>query len=313
MIGCKHTIHRNQRHFGWDNSIAPAIRVAPGERIRIETVDSSGDQVREGVTAADIPHMDPGLYCPLCGPVFVDGARPGDVLKVTIDALHAHGEGWTAIMPPFGLLLDDFPSPALTRWTYDPVSLAPAAFGQHARVPLRPFIGTIGLAPGEPGWHSAIPPRRVGGNMDVRDIAEGCVLYLPVETSGALLSLGDTHAAQGDGEVCGTALESRLDVEITVEILRDTPLRFPRIVTPPSAPHPLELGGHDITLGIGPDLMQNAKDAVRGMIELLTAREGMAPEMAYMLCSVAGHLRISDIVDMPNWVVSFHMPRAIFD
>jgi len=307
------TIHGHQHHFGWDRSRPPVLTVAPGDLIRIETVDSSGGQIGPTTTAADIPGMDASRYCPLCGPVCIDGVEPGDAVLVTVEDLHPTGTGWTAIMPPFGLLIDDFPDPALHRWAYNSVSLTPAAFGAYARVPLRPFIGTIGLATAEPGWHSAIPPRRVGGNMDVRDIVRGSRLYLPAEVAGGLLSLGDTHAAQGDGEVCGTALESRLDVVIRVDVVKGGAPAFPRLETPPPVYHPRELTRHDITTGIGPDLMENARNAVRCMIDLLSRRHGMPPEQAYMLCSVAGHLRISDIVDMPNWVVSFHMPQGIFD
>ncbi|TIO09860.1 MAG: acetamidase, partial [Mesorhizobium sp.] len=121
------------------------------------------------------------------------------------------GFGWTANIPGFGLLADDFKEPALNIWKYDPGSLEPALFGRQGRVPLKPFAGTIGNAPGEMGHHSVVPPRRVGGNLDIRDLAAGTILYLPVEVAGALFSVGDTHAAQGDGEVCGTAIESPMD------------------------------------------------------------------------------------------------------
>src|SRR5690606_2347849 len=115
------------------------------------------------------------------------------------------GFGWTANIPGFGLLADDFKEPALNLWTYDAGSLEPALFGKNARVPLKPFAGTIGNAPAEPGLHSVVPPRRMGGNLDIRDLGAGTVLYLPVEVSGALFSVGDTHAAQGDGEEIGRA------------------------------------------------------------------------------------------------------------
>ena len=145
---------------------------------------------------------------PVTGPIFVDGAKPGDALKVTIDEFRPSGFGWTANIPGFGLLADQFTDPALHLWSYDESAAMPAMFSPAAKVPLKPFAGTIGLAPAEPGLHSVVPPRRVGGNMDIRDLAAGTVLYLPVEVEGALFSVGDTHAVQGDGEVCGTAIES---------------------------------------------------------------------------------------------------------
>ncbi|NJM35404.1 MAG: hypothetical protein HC850_12620 [Rhodomicrobium sp.] len=203
-----------------------------------------------------------------------------------------------------------FPEPALHIWRYDPSSGAPLLFGDRAKIPLSPFAGTIGLAPAAPGPHAIIPPRRVGGNIDVRDLVAGSTLYLPVETRGALFSIGDGHAAQGDGEVCGTAIECPMEAVLTFGLIKGRALDFPRIVRPQAAP--VLPGPVDIALGIGPDLHQACRDAVRGMIDELTRREGLAPVDAYMLCSVAGDLRISQIVDAPNWTASFHMPRHIF-
>ena len=166
----------------------------------------------------------------MTGPVWIDGAMPGDALKVTILALRPSGWGWTGNIPGFGLLTDQFPDARLHHWHYDP-ALTPAMYGPGGRVPLRPFTGTIGVAPAEPGLHSIIPPRNVGGNMDARDICAGTELYLPVEVEGALFSVGDTHAAQGDGEVCGTAIESPIDVALKFELVKGARLRSPRYVT----------------------------------------------------------------------------------
>jgi acetamidase/formamidase len=182
-----------------------------------------------------------------------------------------------------------------------------------AKVPLKPFAGTIGLALAEPGHHSVVPPRRVGGNMDIRDLAKGSELYLPVEVKGALFSLGDTHAAQGDGEVCGTAIESQCDVTVKLDLVKKANLKFPRFTTPGPVTRHLDEKGYDVTTGIGSDLMEGARAAVSGMIDLLTKRHNIAPVEAYMLCSVCGDLRISEIVDMPNFIVSAHCPLAIFD
>jgi acetamidase/formamidase len=234
-------------------------------------------------------------------------------LKVTLLSFKPSGWGWTANIPGFGLLADEFKEPALQLWQYDAASMAPALFGRHAKVPLKPFTGTIGVAPGEPGLHSIVPPRRVGGNMDVRDIAAGTELYLPVEVAGALFSVGDTHAAQGDGEVCGTAIESPMSVALQFDLIKQTPLAFPRFTTPGPVTRHLDAKGYEVTTGIGPDLMEAARAAVRGMVELLAATRGLAPVEAYMLCSVCGDLRISEIVDQPNWTVSFYFPRVVFD
>ena len=140
--------------------------------------------------------------------------------------------------------------------------MEPALYGKNARVPLKPFAGTIGVAPAEAGHHSVVPPRRVGGNLDIRDLAAGTVLYLPVEVAGALFSVGDTHAAQGDGEVCGTAIESPMDVVLTLDLVKDARLKTPRFTTPGPVTRHLDAKGYEVTTGIGPDLMEGAKSAV---------------------------------------------------
>jgi acetamidase/formamidase len=180
-------------------------------------------------------------------------------------------------------------------------------------VPLKPFCGTIGLAPAEPGHHSVVPPRRVGGNLDIRDLAAGSQLYLPVEVAGGLFSVGDTHAAQGDGEVCGTAIESPCTLAAKFDLVKGANLAFPRFTTPGPVTRHLDGKGYEVTTGIGPDLFAGARAAVSAMIDLLGKRYNMAAVDAYMLCSVCGDLRISEIVDMPNWVVSFYFPRVVFE
>ena len=307
-----HTLHAHQHHHGWDRAFAPVLRVAPGESVAFETVDSSGGQLGPDTTLATLAALDFGRINPVTGPVFVDGAEPGDVLRVTIEAFEPSGWGWTANIPGFGLLADQFPEPALHVWRYDAASMAPAAYGDWARVPLKPFCGTIGLAPAAPGPHSIVPPRRVGGNMDIRDLSAGAELYLPVEVAGGLFSVGDTHAAQGDGEVCGTAIESPMRVALRFDLVKRTPLAFPRVMLPGPVTRHLDSQGYEVTTGIGPDLLQCARDAVSGMIDLLCARHGMRAVDAYMLCSVCADLRISEIVDVPNFVVSLYLPRVVF-
>jgi acetamidase/formamidase len=310
---CDYTIHGRHHHFGWDNSFVPTERVAPGSTIEFQCLDSSGGQLQADSTVADVALLDFAKVNPVTGPIYVEGAEPGDALKVTIEMFKPSGFGWTANIPGFGLLADDFPEPALNIWTYDAVSLEPALFGKHARVPLKPFAGTIGNALAEMGLHSVVPPRRVGGNLDIRDLAAGTTLYLPVEVAGALFSVGDTHAAQGDGEVCGTAIESPMDVVLKLDLIKDARLKTPRFTTPGPVTRHLDAKGYEVTTGIGPDLMTGAREAVSQMVDLLAGRYGMDPVEAYMLVSVCGDLRISEIVDMPNWVVSFYFPRCVFE
>jgi acetamidase/formamidase len=246
------------------------------------------------------------------GPIYIDGAKPGDALKITVLSFRPSGWGWTGNIPGFGLLTDQFPDAKLHHWNYDP-GLAPAMYGPGGRVPLRPMCGTIGVAPAAPGLHSIIPPRNVGGNMDVRDITEGVELYLPIEVDGAIFSVGDTHAAQGDGEVCGTAIETAIDVALKFDLVKGAHLRTPRYVTPGPVTSHFDKMGYEVTTGIGPDLMGCARTAVSEMVELLSRRFGYSPIDAYMLCSVCADLRISSIVDVPNWVVSFYFPRVVLE
>jgi acetamidase/formamidase len=308
-----HTIHDDRHHFGWDNSIPPVLRIESGATVELELQDSSAGQITQTSTVAAVDGLDFGRINPVTGPIFVGGAEPGDVLKVTMLAFTPSGWGWTANIPGFGLLANDFRESALQLWRYDSRSLKPALFGEHAAVPLKPFAGTIGLAPAAPGRHSVVPPRRVGGNIDVRDIACGTAIYLPIEVTGALLSMGDTHAAQGDGEVCGTALESPMKVAIQVDLIKQMPIRYPRFTTPGPVSRHLDAKGYEVTTGIAPDLMDACRAAVSSMVDLLAGVHGMPAVDAYMLCSVCGDLRISQIVDVPNWTVSFYFPRIVFD
>jgi amidase len=311
--GHSHTIHGAHHHFGWDRSFPPAATVAPGTTLEFDCLDASAGQLTQFSTVADVATLDFGKVNPVTGPIFVDGAEPGDALKITLDHYAPSGFGWTANIPGFGLLADQFKDPALHVWTYQADTLAPALFSALAKVPLKPFAGTIGVALAEHGLHSVVPPRRVGGNLDIRDLAAGATLYLPVEVAGALFSIGDTHAAQGDGEVCGTAIESPMKVTLTLDLVKGANLKMPRFTTPGPVTRHLDAKGYEVTTGIGPDLMAGARIAVAEMVELLCRTRGMAPVDAYMLCSVCGDLRISEIVDQPNWVVSFYFPRIVFE
>jgi acetamidase/formamidase len=308
-----HTIHGTHHHFGWDRSINPVLTIAPGSTVAFTCLDASGGQITAASTAASLAGLDFGRINPVTGPVRIDGAEPGDSLVVTVESFAPSGFGWTANIPGFGLLADDFPDPALHLWSYDRAAAKPAAWGAIGCIPIRPFAGTMGVAPAAAGLHSVVPPRRVGGNLDIRDLTAGSVLHLPVEVPGALFSVGDPHAAQGDGEVCGTAIESPMEAVLRFDLIKGANRAYPHFTTPGPVTRHIDSKGYDVTTGIGPDLMQGARDALRGMIDLLSRRHGLSPIDVYMLCSVAGDLRISEIVDMPNWVVSFYFPRAVLE
>lgn len=303
------TIHRNRHHFGWDNANEPVLRILPGETVAFEVVDASGGQLTRSSTVADVAALDFARVNPVTGPVYVEGAEPGDALQVEILDFESSGWGWTAIIPGFGLLAEDFPAPFLHISSY---GAGGVEFAPGIRLPVRPFPGTIGVALAEPGVHSIVPPREAGGNMDIRDLTRGAKLWLPVQVPGALFSVGDTHAAQGDGEVCGTAIESPMTIQLRFGLVKDTGLRRPQFeISRPPTGH-VDERGYYVTTGIAPDLMRAAKDGVRDMIDHLDRQYKLAPDLAYALCSVAVDLRISEVVDVPNWVVSAYLPKAIF-
>ena len=303
------TIHDTHHHFGWDNAIEPVLTVAPGADLELETVDSGGGQLTERSTAADVGLLDFSKVNPVTGPIFVEGAQPGDAVEVEILDFDESGWGWTGIIPGFGLLADEFNEPFMNISRYDAKRVE---FQPGIHLPMRPFPGTIGLALAEPGNHSVVPPRAQGGNLDVRDLTRGTKLWLPVAVPGALLSIGDTHAAQGDGEVCGTAVETAMTVRVRVNLVKGAGFSNPRYqVTAAAANEPLPKGYY-ATTGVAPDLLDAAKDAIRAMIDHLGKEYSLEPQLAYALCSVAVNLRISEVVDMPNWVVSAVLPCHIF-
>ena len=307
-----YTIHAAHRHCGWDNSLPPVATVAPGDVVEFELVEAANLDLDPRSTAEDLPKVDVTKANPITGPIRIDGAAPGDTLKVTILAFEPSGWGYTANYPGLGLLADQFPDPALHIWKYEPDLSRPAMFGARARVPLKPFAGMYGVAPGAAGHHSGGPARRVGGNMDVRDMAAGSTLYLPVEVEGALFSVGDPHAAQGEGEICGTAIESPMRVALRFDVEKGKQSRFPRFITPGPVSRHLDTDGYEITTGIGLDLMENARAAALEMIDRLSATQGLSPIDAYMLCSVCADLRISSIANSGARVVSFAFPRVVF-
>lgn len=297
-------------HHGWDRDRPPLLSVKAGAELTVETQDASGGQLGPGSTSQSVAGLDFARANPVNGPVYVEGARPGDVLQVEILALEPSSFGWTAIIPGFGLLADAFPAPWLHVWDLDGPR---AAFADGIAVPLQPFCGVLGVAPAAAGAHSVVPPRRVGGNLDIRQLGPGSTLYLPVEVEGALFGVGDTHAAQGDGEVCGTAIESPMTVSLRLSVRTDLSIDTPEF----DVTHPLEReaaarAGYHATTGVGPDLMAATRQSVERMIAYLERHHHLGPEAAYALCSVAVDLRISEVVDAPNWVVSAFLAKDLF-
>ncbi|MCD8508928.1 MAG: acetamidase/formamidase family protein [Bacillus sp. (in: Bacteria)] len=305
-----HTIHRHCHHNAWDNSLDPALTIEPGKSVYFEVVDASGGQLSPKSTAADVPNLDFSKVNPVTGPVYVEGAKPGDTLEVEIEGFGVQSWGWTAIIPGFGLLSDQFNDPFLKIWALK--DNRSAEFLPGIEIPTNPFPGTIGVALPEAGAHSVVPPRQNGGNMDIRHLTKGTKLYLPVWVDGALFSVGDTHAAQGDGEVCGTAIEAPIDIQLRFKLHKGKQIKEPQFVTPGPLTPGLDSKGYFATTGYGENLMDATRKAVMYMIEHLVTNYGLKEEEAYALCSVAVDLKISEVVDVPHYLVSAFLPLNIF-
>jgi len=308
-----HSVREDAYNYTWDNSIDPALEIEPGEAVELRVRDASDEQITSSSGAEDVAKLDFDHVNPVSGPVFVKGAQPGDVLEVELLELRPReGWGWTALIPGFGLLADEFPEPWL-RISRVEAERGRVAWSEEISLPYRPFPGTIGVAPDEPGQHSIVPPSRWGGNIDTKHVQAGTALYLPVGVEGALFSLGDTHAIQGDGEVCGTAIETAMDVTLRLSVRRDFQIDAPQYRLPEGALRAQQQTSYHVCTGVGSDLMEAARDAVRAAIRHLEERRGLDRQEAYALCSVAADLRIHEVVDAPNWVVGAFLPDDIFE
>ncbi len=305
------TIHvrRDQYHLAWDAAIPPLHRIASGDVVEFDLLDASCGQITADSTVAAIANLDFSRVDQVNGPIAVEGAEPGATLQIDILDLQPASWGWTAIIPGFGLLADEFPEPALKIWQ---LRDGWAEFAPGIRIPLEPFCGEIGLAPGAPGALSTIPPYRHGGNMDTKHLTRGTTLYLPSEAPGALYAMGDGHAAQGDGEVCGTAIETPMRATVRLTVRKDLAVPEPQFLTGGPLASRTNTAAYYATDGIGPDLREAARQAIRHMIAHLERTRGLSRSDAYMLCSVAVDLKISEVVDAPNWVVGAYLPQSIF-
>jgi len=306
-----HRLAADEVHYEWNNALPPRLEIDPGDTVQFDTRDAADGYYSRDSSHADVLARGPFRGHPLTGPVHVRGAAPGDTLVVEVlDVRPAADFGWTAIRPGRGLLPEaEFPKPHLAIW--DVSDGVHARLGSHIAVPLDPFPGVMGTALDEPGRHSTMPPRKNGGNMDIKLLTAGSTLYLPVWVEGALFSAGDGHGAQGDGEVCVTAVEMSAHVTLRFGLERGRPIPEPRLRTR-SSPARRADGPCFVTTAHGPDLFACAQQAVRHMIDHLGEERGLSREEAYILSSVAVDLSISEIVDAPNWIVSAALPEAVF-
>ena len=306
-----HHVRPDAHHQAWDRALEPALEVEPGAEVGFHVRDASDEQLGPGSTSADVAALDFGRVNPVSGPVFVKGARPGDALEVEILEFRAADWGWTAIIPGFGLLADEFAEPWLRISEVDPERRA-VVFSDQVTLPYEPFPGTIGVAPPEPGPHAIVPPRRWGGNMDIKHLRAGTTLLLPIGVEGALFSVGDTHSAMGDAEVCGTAVETAMDIVLRLGVRRGLDLPAPQYRVPAGELARTQSSAYHVCTGVAPDLMEATRQATRALVEHLERERGLDRQEAYALCSVAADLRIHEVVDAPNWMVGAFLPDDIF-
>jgi acetamidase/formamidase len=305
-----HYFPTDRVHFTWDAGNEPVLTIADGDTVVYETRDVSDNQIGPESDTGVIAGLDWSRVYPLSGPVFVEGAQAGDTLAIEVLDIHTKGWGWAAILPGLGLLADDFTEPYLR--IFDLTEGDVTHFREDITVPLDPFMGTMGVCPASASGVPIMPPGVFGGNMDTRHLVKGTTLYLPVFEPGGLFSTGDAHGCQGDGEICVTGLEAPMYATMRFSVQKRS-IPAPQYRTAPGPLTPaVDDGTFFATTGIGPDLFENAQNATRAMIDFLVGEHGLSREDAYVLCSLVVDLKISEIVDAGQFVVSAVLPEAIF-
>lgn len=300
-------------HSEWDKTLGPVTAVEQGDVVTFECRDAWDGLIDEETTPEGVPdaleQRDGGM--PITGPVAVEGASPGDVLAIDILDVRHDDWGWTSFRPKeddFGLLYEEFDEWGLHYWHLED---GVGEFVDGIEVPLDPHPGTIGLAPADESTRSMGPPHDAGGNLDTKHLTAGTTLFLPVEVEGALLSIGDGHAAQGDGEICGGAIETPISIDVRLELQSDRDISQPQYQMTNGSASRGEVPTY-ATMGISDDLMEAARKATLSMVEHLQAYHDLSDHDAYILTSVAADLKINEVVDRPNWAVSSHIPEDIF-
>jgi acetamidase/formamidase len=301
----EHYLSTKSTHDRWNRDLVPQLEVEPGDVVKFDCFDSSGGQINANSTVDDFLKIDRNKIHTLTGPVAIKGAEPGDTLRVHILNIQHKGWGWTSITTGLGLLPDRFADPFLFIWQLDEQStdsLAPAV------VPLRPFCGVMGVAPAAAGEIRTRPPGPFGGNMDVKDLVAGSTLYLPVFNEGALFSLGDAHAAQGDGEICVNGIECPVKMTVRFTVLKATRLSAPMLETTQRSRN---TGGEWTMVESDEDPRAAARRAASRMIDFLVNNWRFSPEHAYLLCSVAMDLRFHQVVNVPMVTVGASLSKTL--
>jgi acetamidase/formamidase len=303
----EHRLSADPTHSVWNRALPPRLRIQPGDTVHLECVDSSGAQVHPKMTLSEYLQIDRNRIHALTGPIYIERAEPGDALQVDVLKVAHKGWGWSSVIAGLGFLKERFAEPFLFHWKLEGVvshSLAPAI------VPLRPFCGVMGVARAEDGEFRTRPPGPFGGNMDVRQLCAGATLYLPVFNSGALFSAGDAHAAQGDGEVCINGIECPANVTLRFQLHKGR--RLPGPIIESGVPRGQETGAESwLVVESATDPAGAARAATSRMIDLLVDRWAFTPIHAYLLCSVAMNLHLSQVVNEPMFTVSAEISKSL--
>ena len=303
----EHCLSAEPTHSRWNRDLPPRLRISSGDIVHLDCQDSSGAQVHPAMTVQDFLAIDRNKIHALTGPIFVQGAKPGDVLQIDVLEVQHQGWGWSSVITGLGFLKERFAEPYLFHWQLDGSvtrSLAPAI------VPLRPFCGVMGVAQAQSGEFRTRPPGNFGGNMDVRELSAGAKLYLPVLVPGALFSAGDAHAAQGDGEVCINGIECPARVKLQFHLHQQRILTSPLIESPTKNVAPPDSSGEWIVVECSSDAVAAARAATSRMVDLLVEHWRFSAVHAYLLCSVAMHLRLSQVVNEPIFTVTAAIAKS---
>ena len=297
-----YVLHDDQTHDKFSRSIPPVISVPSGSVIEAFTHEASGGQVNIDSVVGDLADLDMSKIHTLTGPVYVEGAEPGDVLAVRLIEIESGDWGWMSIRPTMGFLAGELDVTAMKTFALNKAENT-VEFADGIHIPLEPFAGVMGVAPDTDEMLSTIPPRANGGNMDDPNLVAGTTVYFPVFVPGALFSIGDTHATQGLGEVSGTAIEAPMRIVYEIRVIKGGR----------SIPEPqYETDAYYATTGFATTIDEAARKATRFMIDYLVEVRGLSRGDAYMLCSLAGDLMIAEVVDRPHMLVTMHMPKSIF-
>lgn len=295
------TLTADQTHNKFSRTIEPVLRVPSGAVIEAYTEEASDRQITAESGVDALARLDWDRIHPLTGPVYVEGAEPGDVLAVTLHEIELGEWGFAAVVPGFGFLSDEFSEPYLKIFRFEKGART-AHFAPGIEIPLRPFPGVMGVAPDTDSLLSTIPPRANGGNMDDRDLVVGTTVYFPVFVEGALFSIGDTHAAGGDGEVSGTVIEAPLRIVYEVNVIKDG-----RAIPSPQ----YENEEYYAVTGYAETIDEAARRATRAMIGYLVEVHGLSGTDAYVLASIAANLKIAEVVDLPHVLVSMRISKQV--